>query len=177
MEEKLCSRCKLVKNKEEFHKSNITKDNLQAFCKNCNKECTSTERRKYYNERRKLRRQDPIYRKNEYDKGKKQRIYNRSRYLLKTIKKRCEQNNIAFNLEEKDLIIPEYCPVLKVKLTVEDMNIGDWNAPSVDRIDPTLGYIKGNIMIMSRKANTMKNNATKEELIEFSKFYINFFEK
>jgi len=38
------------------------------------------------------------------------------------------------------------------------------NSPSLDRIDPTKGYVKGNVWIISHKANTFKSYATHEEL-------------
>lgn len=50
--------------------------------------------------------------------------------------------------------IPDFCPVLKTPM----------ETPSLDRIDSTKGYVKGNIRIISKRANMLKNNATAEEL-------------
>jgi hypothetical protein len=38
------------------------------------------------------------------------------------------------------------------------------NSPSLDKIKPEYGYIKGNVCIISNKANTIKNNVNYEEL-------------
>jgi hypothetical protein len=37
-------------------------------------------------------------------------------------------------------------------------------AASLDRIVPELGYVKGNIAVISNRANSLKSNATLEEL-------------
>ena len=50
------------------------------------------------------------------------------------------------------------------------------NLMSVDRIDAKKGYIKGNIEIISYKANRMKNNANTEELIIFAKNILKIYE-
>lgn len=76
--------------------------------------------------------------------------------------------NIEFDLKLEDLIIPEKCPLLDVPFkggTKEDK----WFTWSLDRIDSTKGYTKDNVMVITYLANTMKNKASKEQLISFSK--------
>lgn len=65
-------------------------------------------------------------------------------------------------------IAPAVCPILGIALTQRGTN--KFNSPSIDRIDPTLGYVPGNIQIISFKANAMKHNATADELKAFAKW-------
>ena len=76
--------------------------------------------------------------------------------------------NKEFNLEVEDIIIPTYCPYLNIELLTSPENTNHSDYYSIDRIDSSKGYVKGNIQIISRLANTMKNNATTEQLITFS---------
>lgn len=89
--------------------------------------------------------------------------------LYRQVKSRALKFNIPFDLEVTDIIIPENCPYLEVKLTRTQGQGRVWTNASIDRIDPDKGYTKGNIEIISLKANVMKNNASKEELVTFSK--------
>jgi hypothetical protein len=83
--------------------------------------------------------------------------------LITLAKYRAKRKNILFNLTPEDITIPEYCPVLGIKLQAGLGKIID-SSPTIDRINPNLGYIKGNIKIISHKANRIKNNASLEEL-------------
>lgn len=71
---------------------------------------------------------------------------------------------LPFNLEASDLVVPDMCPVLGMPLQINTSPGPKLNSPSVDRIRPELGYVKGNVAVISMKANQIKNNATLEEL-------------
>ena len=93
------------------------------------------------------------------------RTHRTERGIYQRIKSKCKRNNIPFNLTQDDIIIPEFCPVLGIKLNTNHGRSGYFDdSPSIDRIDPSLGYIKGNIRIISNRANLLKNNATINEL-------------
>ena len=87
--------------------------------------------------------------------------------LLTRTRSRAKELNIEFNLSEEDIILPEVCPVFNTPFVYKtDKTI------SVDRIDPSKGYIKGNIQLISWKANTMKSSASREELIMFANWIL-----
>lgn len=98
------------------------------------------------------------------DYSKKYRREFPERYLLEGCKSRSKRNNFAFNLEKSDIIIPKLCPILRIPLFINDNHIGD-NSPTLDRIKPELGYVKGNVMVISNRANVLKSDATLDELV------------
>lgn len=102
--------------------------------------------------------------KSEYSKTKPEKR------LLYAAKKRAKNKGLDFNLVESDILIPEYCPYLGIKLVVSRPR-GDSrrDIASLDRIDNTKGYIQGNVEVISWLANTMKSNATIENLVSFAK--------
>jgi len=85
------------------------------------------------------------------------------KYLLRQAKGRAKKSKLLFNLTEEDIFIPDICPVFNIPLVRGNGKTIE-NSPSLDRIDSNLGYVKGNIMVMSHKANRLKNNATVEDL-------------
>ena len=92
---------------------------------------------------------------------------NPERILWQSAKDRAIKFNLPFDIEISDVIIPSHCKILGIPL-FEGSGKPTANSPSLDRIDPKLGYVKNNIQVISFKANTIKSNATKEELIVFS---------
>lgn len=70
--------------------------------------------------------------------------------------------DLPFDITFKDILIPEICPVLGIEL-IAGGGAGSDNTPSLDRIIPEKGYVKGNVRIISMRANRIKDNGTAEE--------------
>lgn len=73
-----------------------------------------------------------------------------------------------FNLTHSDIIIPEYCPLLNIKLSTDPNDKDKPNYYTGDRIDSSKGLVKGNIQVISLRANKMKSKATESELLQFA---------
>ena len=94
--------------------------------------------------------------------------------MLQRAKNRAKSKNLEFTIKLEDIIIPEYCPILNIKLEIKKGQSGGSNkSPALDRIIPEKGYIKENIRVISHLANMMKSCATQEELITFAKWILN----
>lgn len=137
------------------------------------------QKKREYNQRPEVKAQRKKYKekyyllKKEYLLTQQREYYscseNRAKKLLSKTKDRAVKAGIPFNLTLEDVVIPTHCPYLGIELT-HFLGKGylDSNS-SIDRIIPELGYVKGNVQIISRLANQMKNSATKEQLITFAK--------
>jgi len=101
---------------------------------------------------------------------------NYKRMMLQNSKDKAKALGVPFNLDIEDISIPEYCPVFGVKLE-KGTGRASPNSPSVDRIIPSKGYTKGNIVIISYKANAMKNNGTLDEMNKLALFYTKLFKE
>lgn len=70
------------------------------------------------------------------------------------------------SIDAGDITWVDSCPILGIPLTRNACGYAD-NCASVDRIDNSKGYIKGNVWVISHKANMMKGAATIDELRRF----------
>lgn len=93
---------------------------------------------------------------------------------LGNIKARAKLKGYEFNLTHDYLhkLIKEtrgVCPVLGIPFNAS----GRDRQMSIDRIDNSLGYVTGNIQVMSNRANKIKNDATERELLKVWLFVAN----
>lgn len=92
--------------------------------------------------------------------------------LLRKVRGRCSRSGMPFDLTLEDIVVPKRCPVLGMKLKIRvDHGKKYDDTPSIDRIDNRLGYVKGNVIIVSWRANRLKSDATPKELRRLAKFY------
>jgi hypothetical protein len=181
MENKKCTKCLLVKPINEFYSFKHKNGNTYhvARCKSCANKVSAQrnisyrkenkDKIKVWDKNQKLKISlDPI----KHEKVKKQKRESSRKNFIhvmwKRTQDRAKRRNIKFSLKEEDLVIPSCCPILNIPLFVGTK--GNYlNSPTIDRIDNTKGYTPDNIAIISSLANTMKNCATKEQLLTFCK--------
>lgn len=153
---KICPRCKILKVTFEFNKCKSYKDGLSYVCRDCNRE----ERK---NRKSKIK---------EYH-AEKYKTLNDKEYILKNIRANASRKGETTDITIDDIpTIPSFCPIFGIPISVKNKNRN--NAISVDRIDNTKGYVKGNIVLVSFKANVCKNSLSIDEIEKLYLFYKQF---
>ena len=173
---KICKKCNCNLPTVCFSPDKRSKDGLFSYCKDCNNLRT---KERYWNDPEKARRlnreRDQANRQKARDKTnawrKEKKAQDPSYFLWATARNRARKQNIPFNIERSDVVIPEYCPVLGIKLNLNAKRGFVQDAPSIDKIIPELGYTQGNIIVVSYRANQLKSNASMEEMGKLFSFY------
>lgn len=136
---RICSKCQTEKENSEFHKQTNDPHGLQSYCKMCMKSI-------------------------KYSNHKKGHQKDYRKYLVRAAKCRAKQKNIPFDITWKDLELLTICPVFGVDMFSDTRN--NPFSPSIDRLIPELGYVKGNVRVISRRANVIKSDASIREIEE-----------
>lgn len=160
-----CTVCKEEKSEDNFYVE-IKKNNKTCVKRLC-RDCRRLKMQKYRSENRELVNSTA---KKSHNRTRRQ---NPQYALIAAAKCRAKKQSLPFNLKKTDIIIPEFCPVLGIKLNFNiGQKCGGDNSPSIDRIIPELGYVTGNIQVISKRANSIKNFGTIEDhkrVVEYMK--------
>ena len=92
--------------------------------------------------------------------------------MVDAAKRRAKAKNLPFNLTYSDIVLPEKCPVLGIPLQF-NKQFSKFDSFSLDKIVPEKGYVKDNIVVISLKANQIKNCSTIAELEMVYRFFSN----
>lgn len=86
--------------------------------------------------------------------------------MLSRARHRAKLKAIPFDLAKEDINIPEVCPVLGLPLKLNKGGRSGFfsDSPALDRIRPELGYVKGNVRVISSLANRIKSDLDAQTL-------------
>jgi len=185
--EKQCSKCEQIISAKQFTKDKNKKDGLGSYCLECNR---ANRREWNKNNPNKLKAQKQRWNQQDRVKQSKRESYQSNRetilaklkqqrtgkegYLktmLRSAKSRAKENSLEFNIDLQYLqsIATDHCPVDGLPF--------DWDrqlevdkflplaTPSLDRIDSSKGYVKGNVKIIGWKWNAKKSNMNLDDLL------------
>lgn len=175
---KTCLNCDLEYPNTLFQKNSKTEDGFIDICMKCQKDPIVQEKLKQdknYLHKIKIK-TNGVYAQYIYQLSRNSRLKNFKNHIFRSAKLRALKKNMEFSLRLEDIIIPKYCPILKIELKCGVK--GEYqHTPSLDRIDNTKGYIPENIQVISMKANSMKNSANEEELLLFAEWIKTFYKR
>jgi hypothetical protein len=74
-------------------------------------------------------------------------------------RQRAKEKNLPYDLTAQHVyaITPTHCPVFGTEFAFSGNGVTCPNSPSLDRLDSTKGYVKGNVVVISVKANSIKS--------------------
>lgn len=131
---RVCTKCNKDKPLSEFPPDKRASDGCQARCRSCINEWMKEHARN-----------NPAW------------------MMWRRAKARAAKKGFDFDIELEDILpLPETCPVFGSPLRVSAFP-QDPDAYSLDRIKNDKGYVKGNVVVMSYRANRLKNDGTAED--------------
>lgn len=156
-----CITCQLNKSTTMFYADSTHKAGIHPQCKKCNNEVSRQYRRtnavKVEAYKRRLKQSNPL------------------KYLLINVKARCKRNGIVFDITPADIEQVQTCPMFGIELdylsTKTKVGMMNDNAATLDRIDPKLGYVRGNVVVLSWRANKLKGDIKPEEMGPVVRYY------
>lgn len=95
-------------------------------------------------------------------------VKNRLRNLLNHAKIRAKRKGVPFAITKEHVSVPDFCPVLGIPILHNTRGGFNPNSASIDRIIPALGYVPGNVVVISLRANLLKRDGTAEELAKIA---------
>ena len=82
--------------------------------------------------------------------------------LLRNARERSKNKRVDFSINLRDILVPAKCPVFGISIETGTGVLHE-GSPTLDRVIPELGYVPGNVAVISHKANTIKSNGTSAE--------------
>lgn len=166
-----CTKCGNERTVSEFGRDSLRNDGIRPICKPCCREVAKLWELRTKDKRvaqAKAWKRDNRALIKATDRAWRHSELGSISEMLSRAKKRARQDGLPFTLTVSDVHLPKLCPVFGEPLVVGTGKGPTPWSPSLDKIIPANGYVPGNVMVMSQKANLMKNSATPADLILFA---------
>jgi hypothetical protein len=155
---KKCKICLETKSLSDFQVNSKTKDGHLGICKECHQEKV----KKVFEGRQK---QEEKYQEVEKKFGDIQT----KQYLISSARKRAKEFGIECSITPGDLEITHVCPIMLQPMSRFKDKMNNYSY-TLDRIDSTKGYVKGNVRVISWRANWLKGNLTLDQAERLVKY-------
>lgn len=153
MNTKKCSKCQEEKNVNDFY-YHRTRKHYMSSCKSCNtKDCNTYQ----------------------IKQRKEQNIKFVANMRSVEIRRKCKIKNIPVDSDIRNILIDQWkkqnglCFYSGRKMSISGDYHTNLNAMTIDKVDPALGYTKGNVVMCCRIFNAMKQNLTYDEFMKHCK--------
>lgn len=161
---KFCNKCQTDKDINAFGVANTRKSGRHPTCKEC---VNKRARKRYVDKAEEIIEYQKDWVMSNRDRRKlitkRWRDKHPAQTMWRGAQSRAKKENLPFTITIDDICIPRYCPVLGIEL-VKGTKVMQDASPSLDKIVPSLGYIPGNISVISQRANWLKRDATVDEI-------------
>ena len=164
---KVCSKCDKRRPRVKFTDTPRNRDGKLSWCKLCirayNKKWHKTLGKNYYIEHKEI-----LNAQSRAHRGR-----NPEKRLWLSARTRARLKNLPFNIQVGSIVIPKRCPALGIVLQSpvgKEATRAVDSSPSLDRFKPELGYVMGNVFVVSRLANIIKNNATADQVLSVGRW-------
>ena len=97
---------------------------------------------------------------------KRRRIARPVAAMVERARSRARRRGIHFELAVADIEMPSRCPVLGIPLRLQGVRSAQ--SPSLDRLDPGRGYVRGNVRVISDRANRLKGDRSLHQVRELA---------
>lgn len=173
---KTCTKCATTKPFSDFSPHKLGLGGVRSICKPCSSRLTLDSRANNRGTRASARRAREKYDCSPHgsaakaDAARRSAQRNPAKHMLIRARSRCKKSGAPFLITDADIVVPGLCPVFGIPMVVaaktfrEPGYSGKHNSMSLDRIDPSKGYVPGNVAVISWRANNIKGTATLEEL-------------
>ena len=154
---KCCYICKETKHKSEFGRNIRSPDGMPSYCRVCYQ---------IQDVRRISRIRAPEVRRQQFAADP---VMFKAVQMVRNAKHRAKVQKVPFSITVQYIknICTGFCPVLGIPIDYVSTKISD-GSPALDKFDPSAGYVEGNVNVISHRANTLKGNATPEELMKIA---------